>query len=420
MDICRIELVYTLIIMLGSMSFGATITFWSPDAAEMSAELGLSEMMGTIFNVLAPGGAIIGGLLTNLLSKVGRKLPLFGTAIVHSLGWAVIGLTGINFRILAFVMRTVVGVTTGIFSSICPLYITELAPADLRGVLGTFHQLGVMAGSTLTYLLGVFVGWRVLSYCLATLSFLLCCAIWFVIESPAVARQEGKRSAPLCRRIYLRPLAISALLMVFQQWSGINGVLANLESIFQQADSSLNPSIASFLVGLAGTIATGFASWFVESLGRRPSWIISSLAMCIAIVMTALCQYFKSWPRTLPVIFLFCANAAFGVGLGPIAWFLVPEFFPDDVRGGAMATMTAVNWIGVSSVVFSWPLMRRSIGSAMSFLLFGGVLFLSFLFGLFLMPETKGAEMGNIGYPGAQVTLEKAVLEPSDVQITEF
>jgi MFS family permease len=420
MDICRIELVYTLIIMLGSMSFGLTITFWSPAADEMSTALDLSDLMGTIFNVLAPIGAILGGLLANILSKVGRKLPLFGTAIVHLVGWIAIGITRTEFWVLAFVMRTVVGVTTGVFSSICPLYITELAPAEVRGIFGTFNQLGVMAGSTLTYLLGVFVGWRVLSFCLAVPSFILCFAIWFVVESPAVARQGDMRSAPLCRRVHAQPLAVSALLMVFQQWSGINGVLTNLEAIFQDAGSSLNPSVASFLVGLGGTTATGFASWLVESLGRRPSWMISSLGMCIAIVFTALCESFRSWPRMLLVVFLFCANAAFGVGLGPIPWFLVPELFPDDVRGRAMAGMTAVNWVGVSSVVISWPFMRQGIGSTMSFLLFGGVLFLSFLFGLFIMPETKGVEMGNIDYPGAVVSLEKPVLEPSDVQITEF
>jgi SP family facilitated glucose transporter-like MFS transporter 8 len=185
--------------MLGSMSFGLTITFWSPAADEMSTALDLLEMMSAIFNVLASVGAILGGILANLLSKVGCKLPLFGTGIVHLVGWVAIGITGTDFLVLVFVMGTVVGVTTRVFSSICLLHITELAPAEVSGIFGTFNQLGVMAGSTLTYLLGVFIGWRVLSLCLAVPSFILCFAIWFVVESLGEAMWGRRRSVAWSR-----------------------------------------------------------------------------------------------------------------------------------------------------------------------------------------------------------------------------
>jgi hypothetical protein len=74
--------------------------------------------------------------------------------------------------------------------------------------------------------------------------------------------------------------------------------------------------------------------------------------------------------------------------------------------------MTALNWIGLSSVVISWSFMRQGTRFTMSFCCSEGF----FLFGLFVMPEAKGVEMGTI----AVVSLEKPLLEPSDLQITEL
>jgi MFS family permease len=396
LNICRIELLYTLIIMLGSMSFGLTLTFWSPAATEMSADLDLSKSLGTLFNVLAPVGSIFGGILAHFLSKGSRRNPLLAAGLVQGAGWVVIGLGTKRLRAITFTMRAVVGVSTGVFSTFCPLLITELAPTEVRGVFGTFNQIGIMAGMTLSYFWGIFFGWRTVAFILSVAPFLVAVFIRFVPESPAVERQVDKPSGSICRRPFVKPMAVSALLMIFQQWSGNNALSSNLESIFFNAGSSLDPELASLLVGLAGTVATGFASYLVERLGRRVCWMISTLGMCFSLFMAAVCETYRNVSRALPLVFLFLANTAFSIGLGPIPWFFIPELFPDEVRGTAMAIFGAVNWCCVALVVLTFPSMEEGMGTVGTFLLYALMLLFSFVFGFFLLPETKGTKMGGL------------------------
>jgi MFS family permease len=393
MGFCGIALVYTFIIMLGSMSFGLTMTFWSPAATLMSTDLDLTESQGTVFNILAPIGGIAGGLLANVAGRFGRRRPLFVAGIVHTIGWVLIGITKRNFKALAFVMRATVGVTMGVFSSVCPLYITELAPVEYRGVLGTFNQLGIIFGSTLTYFWGVFFDWRIISYLLAVPPALLCFLIWFVIESPAVGRlavqPKSQPKESLCARHFVYPLISSALLMFFQQFSGINALLSNLQSIFDAANVGLKSSLCAFLVGMAGTLATATASYIVKRLGRKVAWFLSCGGMSFSLLGAGFADKYQNWPRILPIIFLFLANLTFGFGLGPVPWFLVPDLFPDSVRATAMALMTALNWVLVTTVMLLWPYMKNGMGTFWSFLLYAFVLVGGVAYGILMMTEAK-------------------------------
>jgi MFS family permease len=396
LNICRVELLYTLIIMLGSVSFGLTLTFWSPAEKEMSADLDLSKSLGTLFNVLAPVGSIFGGVLSHFMSRGSRRNPLLAAGVLQGVGWVIVGLGTKRLRVITFIMRAVIGVSTGVFSTFCPMLITELAPEEVRGLFGTFNQIGVMGGMTLSNFWGIFFGWKTVAFILAVTPLLLAIVIRFVPESPAVQRQVNRPSGTICCRRFLKPMIVSALLMIFQQWSGNNALSSNLKSIFVNAGSSLDPEIAALLVGLAGTVATGFASYMVERLGRRVCWMISTLSMCFSLFMAAVCETYRNVSRALPVVFLFLANAAFSVGLGPIPWFFIPELFPDEVRGTAMAIFGSVNWCCVALVVLTFPSMDEAMGTVGTFLLYALMLLFGFVFGFFLLPETKGTKMGDL------------------------
>ena len=66
--------------------------------------------------------------------------------------------------------------------------------------------------------------------------------------------------------VYLKPFIISLMLMFFQQFCGINGILFYLNSIFAQTGSDMDPGLQSFLVGLAQV--TFFCNWLVARLNR--------------------------------------------------------------------------------------------------------------------------------------------------------
>jgi MFS family permease len=85
----------------------------------------------------------------------------------------------------------------------------------------------------------------------------------------------------------------------------------------------------------------------------------------------------------------------FGLGLGPLPWFVVPELFPDDVRSAAMGVVQAVNWALAALMIFVFPTFTEKMTLAWVYVFYGIVMVLAMLYGLFLLPETKGVEMGE-------------------------
>lgn len=399
----RKELAYTLVIMLGSMTFGLSMGFWSPSHEELCIDLDFkNKTEENLFNPLAPFGCIFGGPLINILvSKLGRRIPMFITAVIAAISYYILANVHRSFSWLALVARFITGLTVGSFSTICPLYITELAPTELRAGYGTLNQLGVGLGSTLTYLLGYFTGWRNIAYVAAVPSSLLCLLIWLIPESPAVDRikQQNAAGTPatsIFQKKFIKPLIISVLLMFFQQFSGTCTFLANLKEVFEDCGAPLSPDLASFVVGITGNAFCLIAAPIINKLGRKPSWFVSCLGQAIVLAIGAMNQKYN-WSKWIPLICIFLDNSLFSLGLAPIPWFVVPEMFPDAVRSLMSSLMTSVNWIFSTVAFYTWPYMKdeeHGIGMVFSFVFFAIICFLAVFFGIFIMQETKG-EMGG-------------------------
>lgn len=396
-EIFRKELVYVFIIILGSINFGETMAFWSPAASGMTLDLNLSEMKGIIFNCLPPIMGIITPTFIHIpIDKLGRKLTLTITAIFASIGWLLIPLANSNTWYISFIGRAILGLTVGSFSTVCPLYITEISPTEVRGSYGILHQFGVVTGACLCYMLGIFFEWRFISLYLSIAPSLLILFSWFIPDAKSDEEKSKIHSKDkLCSKFFMKPLIISFLMMFFQQFSGCNGFLSNLNKIFKDAGASLKPSVASFFVGLSGLVATGISAPLVAKLGHRPSWHISTSFCFLSLFAAGLNYYFKG-PKVLPVIMMILDNFMFGLGLGPIPWVITPELFPDSVRAVATAIMTSINWILATIVMIIWPAMSNHLGFGASIIFFGIICLIGLIWGIIMLPNTKGKVMGAI------------------------
>ena len=297
------------------------------------------------------------------------------------------------------------------------MYIVEISPEEQRGAYGTIHQLGVTVGMAYCYFLGIFCTWRLTTGLCALFSLLLAVFVWFVPESPAVARQKENVDVAkdkLCQRKYVRPLIDSVLFMFFQQFSGINALDTNLEEIFKDANVDLKPSICALLVGLSQCISTAATSWTVERFGRRVAFSVSAIGQFVSLLLTWVQDV---WHVTsiLSIVALFLDFFFFGVGFGPVPWFIVPELFPDSVRQLATSLMTGLNWAFVSVIIFMWPPMRDGIGSGWGLFVFAIICLIGFFWGLFVMPETKGHGMGDEGGSSAQNSSDVGKLSNEDM-----
>ena len=105
----------------------------------------------TIFSLLVSAflvGGMIGGLSGGYLAnKVGRKQGILLTQTLSIIGAILSGISkpAGTYEIL-IIGRLLIGVACGLFTGLVPLYITEVAPVNIRGGLGTFNQLAVTSG----------------------------------------------------------------------------------------------------------------------------------------------------------------------------------------------------------------------------------------------------------------------------------
>jgi hypothetical protein len=156
---CGATLLYTLILCLGSVTFGFVLAFPSPSTPEMRKEFtGVSDQSFTLYNSISSLVAIFGPFLVNLLFAppllCGRRLACFVFAVTGAGFWLLLLPTTASTFWIAIVARALLGITLGAFSALPPMYVVEISPPALTGFYGSFPQLFIATGVTVCYLVG--------------------------------------------------------------------------------------------------------------------------------------------------------------------------------------------------------------------------------------------------------------------------
>lgn len=350
--------------------------------------------------------------------------------------------------------RVVSGLGAGLASLACPMYISEVAPPARRGALGLLMQIAIMVGSlggiVLAWggitLLPADTAWRwvvaaVTVPCLAfaTLTlFLPASPRWLARrgrdeEARAVlARLDGPEEADrvlqgiraslahaqgsfrgLLQPRHRAALATGLLLALFNNWTGWSLIGTYLPTLMQKigyprANVAVGMTIIPTAIGLGFTFLT---SLIIDRVGRRPLWIAGSLLMAFCFVLLG--GVFFRGIGGLPALLVFLAlMLVHTTSLGPIPWLMIPEVAPAAYRAQAMSLCATALWFACFSGALVFPrgmaASERAVGSpALACLVLAGVCVLSFLFGLFALPETCGITLEEIGR-----TPRAAVLTP--------
>jgi len=164
-----------------------------------------------------------------------------------------------------------------------------------------------------------------------------------------------------------------------------------------RVDALFSGLLASTFMGAITLLACGV----VDRVGRRPLWLFSSALMIAANFLLGL-LFFRGTTGPLVLVAVCLCAIPHSLALGPLPWLMMSEIFPTRIRARAVSMTTTFLWGVGFLAAFLFPLLaefsERVIGSiAGVFWLSGAVCVLAFVFGLTLLPETKGRTLEEIG-----------------------
>ena len=406
MGFCQKALGYVMLLSVGTLSVGFGLSFYAAGYESLVGDLNLdTTMLKSVFNAVTPFGGMLGGIFINMaVSKLGRKYACLISSAITLAGYICIIATKRSYRELAFVGRAISGIGIGAITAVTPVYIAELSPIDHRGAYGVMNQLATSIGVLLMYFFGIWLRWRPLAGIAMVPPVVLIVSIIFIPDSPvdkvlrsSLSSESRREVAPdrLCSRKYVRSLIIAFLVVIFQQFSGINALVTNLNPIFIESKVNLESAVSSTIVSASQVLTVASSTPLVEKLGRKKTWMLSTLGQAICLIILWANERWQ-FSTVVPIIFLFLDVLSFGLGLGPIPWFVVPEMFPDSVRSLASALVQAFNWFLCGVMVFVFPTMQEKMTLGWVYFFYGAIMFVSTFFAIFVLPETKGKEMGDI------------------------
>jgi MFS transporter, SP family, xylose:H+ symportor len=394
-------------------------------------------------------GCIIGGAMAGFISKsVGRRNGLIISALAFSIS-AVGAWSPEKFNffgtmpVFSFVIyRIIGGVGVGLASMLSPMYIAEIAPANVRGKLVSWNQFAIIFGMLIIYFVNLFIarrgnedwliteGWRWMFFSGLIPSALFLVLLIFVPETPRYLVMKGKEDkalkvlkkisgetdAPLILKEIKDTLHetsipwlsygflvifIGILLSVFQQFVGINVVLYYAGNIFRNMGSSIDSSmIQTIIVGIVNLVFTVLAIMTVDRFGRKPLMIIGGIGMAISMVALGFSFYFGKL-GILALVFMLTYTAAFAMSWGPVTWVLLSEIFPNSIRS-AMSIAVAAQWIANLIISWTFPMLNDNIAltarfnHGFAYWIYGIMGVLSALFIWKMVPETKNKTLEEI------------------------
>ena len=410
----KVEYIYAMIIFLGPMTFGCVLCYPSPTAKAIQQQhsLGSDSLLWSFYNSVSSLTAISGPFLTNFILKWqsnSRKRTMFILSLGGIVFWVLNCLTKLNIWV-GIVIRAFLGVIMGAFSSIDPMYLVEIAPEGTSGFFGSLNQIGIVIGIILFDFLGPSLSYIALNFVGAGIDLLLALTIWYIpdyiksketsddmvddqtIESPlssdnkSSSNNQPKESLFQCK--YMPRLFTGIGMMFFQQFSGINAILTNLASIMDSAGLKIDGNYQAGIATTSMLIAVVISSLIVDKFGRKMVLGLSCIMVDIFLIIFGLNDNFN-WSKVLPLICVFAYQLGFGLGMGPIPWFIIPEYFNSDVRPLATTLVSSSNWVFSFLIIFIWPSLKSGFGFFGAIIFFATITFIQLLFIIFIVRDPE-------------------------------
>ncbi|ORY23497.1 general substrate transporter [Neocallimastix californiae] len=401
-------------------------------------------------------GALCGALMATYLGeKYGRQKTIMIGACIFTCGAIIQGISARHWAMIA-VGRLITGLSIGCNGVLCPTYISEVAPAKIRGTLSSCYQLmttfGIIVAAIINSIVWYFTNstpkglvpnfeWRfallfqiIPGLGLAILmSFLPKSPRWLcskdrdeealqvlaklnaastedelvqselkaIQEDVAATRAAGSSSfGELFSPVIRRRTFITFLMQLFQQWTGINVIMYYQSQIYDEIGFSkfMSTVVLPIINNFVNFISTFPGMWGIERLGRKTLLVIGALMMMVFHISTWACSTQtnngKVW-QYLAVASVFLFVFSFAWTWGPVPWVYQAEVFPLRVRVKGSAVGTVSNFLNNWIIAFVGPALMKA-WSTKTFLLFAAACLLAWIYSQFYVIECKGLSIDEM------------------------
>lgn len=433
-----------LVAALGGLLFGLDQGFIANSLDTIKSAYGLDISGGEKYSAILATGGVIGALLSGLFARaLGRKKSLVLAGFIFTAGSLFSALLP-SMAILS-ACRFLLGFGVGVSSFIVPLYLSETAPAPIRGSMGTLFQLMITIGIFLISLTNVFIAkifvtpataLPLMFLVITAFALLMLIGSFVLLESPRWLMLKGKKELAITtlkkilntqeevdfeikeiektladdqkvgvsiifKGYFLKVLGIGILLQMFQQLVGINVMIYYAPTIFGYA--GMTGLLAMMAVPTVNVLFTFPAIYLVEKWGRKKLLYVGAIFMLATMITAGLAfgsingtSAVSDSTKTILLLSVIAYIFGFAVSWGPVAWLVCSEIFPLKGREIGMTITTMVNW------TFAGILMRYSLsfmeayGKSSLFYLFATFCVLAIIFVALFIPETKGITLEEL------------------------
>src|SRR5499427_5207399 len=418
---------------IGGLLFGFDTAVINGAIVFIKQQFGLTDSQTEIAASSLLLGCVIGASVAAFTSdRFGRKRVLIGAAALFTL--SSIGAALPRDLIEFSLARLVGGIAIGIASTLSPLYIAEISPAQKRGLLVSLNQLAIVSGILLSYSVNYLLTgagpanwrWMFALAALPSIAFLL--MLLFIPESPRWLVEKGREqeaeriltqmvgsraaseemdairgaiseeSGDLLDPAFRKALIVAIVIALFSQFTGINtiiyyGSIVFLEHVPHQTASTA--LWANVIIGAINFVATIAGMLLIDRSGRKRLLSSAFGGMALSLLAVSAAIRFQA-PGIVVLIFVLTYVACFAVGVGTGTWVLMAEICPTRVRGRAMAVATVCLWCGTLLVTLTFLSLVNLFTAAGVFLLYAVISIGAFLFVWRGVPETKGKTLEEI------------------------
>lgn len=389
---------------------------------------------GLVVGGLLIGAAIGAGFCGMLSDKIGRKKSIILLGILFTIGaWGTAFAANVTNLVL---FRVELGIAVGGASTLVPVYLSEMAPAAMRGRIAALNTvmcgIGLLLAYVVNFIYSATGNWHYMLAWAVVPSVILVIGMFFVPESPrwlvenskveearkVLALTQSKNSVDVeieeikktidqkegSFRELLQPNVLPIVLIsigvaVSQQIVGTNTIFYYAPTVLSKAGSGDSAAIlGAIMLGIANLVFTFVGLLFIDKIGRRRPLMLGNIGMSSALILLGIGTTFFHAPAWFLTVCFALFMMSYSASWGMIMWTMLAEILPLRIRGRAMGVAGIIHWCSNFAVSFTFPMLLDLLGIGYVYFMYAAFGFLVFFFTYRYVPETNGKTLEQIEF----------------------